>query len=713
MHSISLGLAIHNHQPVDNFPEVFEKAYHDAYLPFVEALENHPRIRLSLHYSGCLLDWLRLNRSDLIRRIARLAGRGQVEMMTGGYYEPILPVIPDADRLGQIAKLTSTICGEFSQSPAGMWLAERVWEPQLPATLARAGVEWTIVDDNHFHAVGLNQDQLLGYYVTEDEGFPVKVFVSSKDLRYSIPWHKVEDVIENLKALASDDGRRIVAMGDDGEKFGLWPGTLKHCWEDGWVDRFFTAIEENGSWLKTIPLGEYARSNAPLGRVYLPTASYSEMQEWSLPPSSSHEFHEMVKQLEQDGRRDITEYMHAGFWRCFLAKYPEINHMHKKMLRVHQKVRRAIAETASDSALDELWKGQCNCPYWHGVFGGVYLYHIRQGVYRHLIAAENAADAALNKGQPWLEWTASDFDGDAADELLIEGEMQNLCLDPDEGGAIVEWDLRTAGRNLSAVMTRRQEAYHLDIAGATASGSTAEQNEVKTIHEIFKVKQEDIDRYLHYDKNRRHSLVDHIFPAGTTIGDYVNSNYAEIGDFAGRPYSYAVDAAEDGLTLRLKRDGHISAGDKRLPFRVEKDVAVQMSQEGMKVRYVLTNTSDAPVEGVFASEWNLSLSEDGHNRHCSYVTSKQNQGRRKLEATQDVADVEDLYLNDPDAGFALSLSMSQPARLWRLPIQAVTNSEDGFELTYQGSCIILGWAIKLNPHEVWETTLEWGELAAV
>jgi hypothetical protein len=711
MRSIYLGLAIHNHQPVDNFPEVFEKAYHDAYTPFIEALKNHPRIRLSLHYSGCLLDWLLENKRDFIKRIAELANRGQVEIMTGGYYEPILPIIPDDDKLGQIAKLTSAVRREFNYSPAGIWLAERVWEPQLPKPLHQAGVEWTIVDDNHFHAVGLNPDQLLGYYVTEEEGCPVKVFASSKDLRYSIPWHRAEEVIEYIKSLATEDGRRVVVMGDDGEKFGLWPGTFKHCWEDGWVENFFTALEENSSWLKTIPLGDYAQSNEPLGSVYLPTASYGEMQEWSMPAASSHEFHLMVKQLEQDNRHDITKYMHAGFWRCFLAKYPEINHMHKKMLRIHGKVHRAIEETASDSALNELWKGQCNCPYWHGVFGGVYLYHIRQGVYRHLIAAENAADAILKKSQPWLEWHALDFDGDTTDELLIEGETQNLYLDPGEGGVIVEWDLRHPEHNLGAVMTRRQEAYHLDITEAIRR-SKPDENEVKTIHEIFKVKQDNIDQYLHYDKHQRHSLVDHIFALGTTIEDYVNSNYDEIGDFSGKPYSYAVDAVADGLTLHLKRDGHISASEKRLPFRVEKDVAVKISEEGMKVRYVLTNTSDTPIEGVFASEWNLSLTEESHNEHCYYDTSKPIQERLKLKTTQDVADVKGISFNDPENGFALSLKMSEPARLWRLPIQAVTNSEDGFEVTYQGNCIILGWAIKLNPHEVWETTLGWKGLAA-
>ena len=119
MEKIYLGLAIHNHQPIDNFHQVFELAYQHAYRPLVEALERHPGVRISLHYSGCLLDWLRENQPDFLGRISGLVERGQVEIMTGGYYEPILPIIPDADKLGQIAKLTSAIRDEFNFSPTG------------------------------------------------------------------------------------------------------------------------------------------------------------------------------------------------------------------------------------------------------------------------------------------------------------------------------------------------------------------------------------------------------------------------------------------------------------------------------------------------------------------------------------------------------------------------------------------------------------------
>jgi len=711
MKGIYLGLAVHNHQPIDNFPQVFERAYRDAYLPMIEALESHPGVRLSLHYSGCLLDWLRDNQPDFLKRIASLVRRGQVEIMTSGYYEPILPMIPDSDKLGQINKLSSAIRDEFGFSPTGLWLAERVWEPQLPKILSRAGVEWTVVDDNHFKMVGFKDEDLYGYYVTEDEGYTLKVFASSKLLRYSIPWRKVEEVIEYLRSEATEDGSRILVMGDDGEKFGVWPGTYDHCWEKGWVNDFLNALEVNSSWLKTIPLGEYARLYNPLGMIYLPTASYAEMQEWALPAASSYEFGQLVKQLEADKRYELTRYMHAGFWRYFLAKYPEINLMHKKMLRVHHKVHKARAIVPDNAGLDELWQGQCNCPYWHGIFGGVYLNHIRQGVYRHLITAEDTADKILHQGQPWIEWEVTDFDSDTRGELLIEGKVQNLYFDLANGASLFEWDLRGPKHNLGAVMTRRPEAYHQELIELERKQKESREQPTpeapKTIHEIVRAKQKDLSQHLHYDRYSRASLIDHFLGAGTTIEDFQHSSYEEAGDFVAKPYESTVEELGDGLIVRLKRNGHVWLGGSLSPLHVEKDLTVNALEEGMRVNYRLTNRADAPVSGVFASEWNLSLSESAHRKHCYYSVSSRPGELHKLDNIQSVPDVDSIYIKDPELGLTLLLTVGQAARLWRFPIETISNSEDGFELTYQGSCILLSWTFELKPGEKWGVDLRW------
>ena len=109
MAKIYFAFGIHNHQPVGNFDFVFEDAYQKSYLPFLEILERHPKIRIAQHYSGILFDWILENHPDYIKRLAKLVSLGQIEMMTGAHYEPILMTIPDSDKVGQIHKLTQTV----------------------------------------------------------------------------------------------------------------------------------------------------------------------------------------------------------------------------------------------------------------------------------------------------------------------------------------------------------------------------------------------------------------------------------------------------------------------------------------------------------------------------------------------------------------------------------------------------------------------------
>ena len=240
---IALALAIHNHQPVGNFGWVFGDVHDQAYRPMIDALDRHPGVRLSLHYSGALLEWFRAERPEFLAALRRLVERGQVELMGGGYYEPVLASLPERDRLGQLQRMASEIEQLAGARPRGAWLAERVWEPDLPTSLAAAGYEWTILDDAHFRAAAIPEANLWGAYTTEDQGHLLTVFGTEQGLRYRIPFGEVDDVIGYLRDHATADGSRVGTMGDDGEKFGAWPTTWEHCWGSGrWVDRFFDAL---------------------------------------------------------------------------------------------------------------------------------------------------------------------------------------------------------------------------------------------------------------------------------------------------------------------------------------------------------------------------------------------------------------------------------------------------------------------------------------
>ena len=143
-------------------------------LRFVEVLARHPGIRVGLHFTGSLLEWIERAHPEYFAELRALVKRGQVEMVGGGFYEPILVAIPPQDRHEQITRLADYIEKHFGKRPRGAWIAERVWEPQLPSSLAPFGVEYTLVDDNHFLGAGFELNQLYGYYLAEDQGHTVK-----------------------------------------------------------------------------------------------------------------------------------------------------------------------------------------------------------------------------------------------------------------------------------------------------------------------------------------------------------------------------------------------------------------------------------------------------------------------------------------------------------------------------------------------------------
>src|SRR2546428_6194616 len=182
-----LALVFHQHQPAGNFPSVFQEVTERAYAPLVATLYRHPEVKASLHFSGPLLDWLGANRPDVIGDLSDLVRRGQIELLSGGYYEPVLVGVPRRDGVAQIRALSDRAHAIFGQRPLGAWLTERVWEPHLPSLLAEAGVADTVLDDQHLLQAGLRPQELRGSFFTQGQGPPGIVFPGRGKLRPPLP----------------------------------------------------------------------------------------------------------------------------------------------------------------------------------------------------------------------------------------------------------------------------------------------------------------------------------------------------------------------------------------------------------------------------------------------------------------------------------------------------------------------------------------------
>ncbi len=557
---ISLALAIHNHQPVGNFGWVMAEVYDQAYQPMVEALERHPHVRLSLHYSGPLLEWLRAERPEFLDRLRGLVDRDQIEILGGGYYEPVLASLPERDRIGQAQRMAEELESLFGRRPRGAWLAERVWEPDLPTSLVAAGYDWTILDDAHFRAAAIPEEDLWGPYTTEDQGRVMRVFGTEQGLRYRIPFRGVDEVIDHLRAHATDDGERVGMMGDDGEKFGAWPTTWEHSWgERQWVNRFFEALKTNADWLSTTTPSAWLADHAPIGRVYVPTGSYAEMGAWALPPEEGRAFALVLHEAQDEGLPE-ARWLRGASWRNFQVRYREINDLHKQMLRVSSLVEAMTDGPARTAALDHLYRGQSNDCYWHGLFGGIYIGHMRLATYAELIAAEDLAETEANRLHTAEQ---ADLDLDGIDEVRLGGPGQVVTVDLAEGAGIGSWDIRAVRHALGAVLRRRPEAYHqtlreLDaslLAGAPGvgepgSGPTSPETDPDgdvpaSIHSVVRTKEPGLAARLHYDPFERRSGLVRFLAPDAGAAEWAAGEAVELGD--------AIDGAFAVETLELDR----------------------------------------------------------------------------------------------------------------------------------------------------------------
>jgi len=665
MRPVTLVIVVHDHQPVGNFDGVFAAAFEDAYAPFLAFLESRPALRIGLHTSGPLLEWLAAQRPEYLARLRALVGRGQVEPWGGAMYEPILPAIPEHDRQGQIAAMAERLEREFGKKPRGLWLAERVWEPGLASSLAAAGVDYTAVDDAHFVAAGFERDQLWGTFQTEDQGLALRVFPIHRELRYLIPFGEPAQVIDLLRRVAEGGERRIAVLGDDGEKFGVWPGTRKRCYEEQWLSRFLDALAAN-PWIEVRTPAEAIAGHAPLGLAYLPSASYHEMQEWALPPAAQARYHQAADALEERFGAGAHDLLRGGHWRNFHIRYPESNRMHKRMLRASRALW-ARRETGGDEwreARTRLWRAQCNCPYWHGVFGGLYLPHLRAAVYRELIAAESVlADTAVR-----VERCDLDFDG--FEDALLETRSAAAWISA-RGARLWGFDDRLGSWNVLDTLARRPEHYHAALRGAAVG-----TREGETIHGALRAREPGLEALVEqYDREGRDSFLD--------LWSEPGSAHA----WGGQRFTFLA-GPPGGVTLQAP------AGDSpslTKQYRLAEDGALE-------VEYTLETRRAR--RGELTVEINLGLHvPQADDRFVELdgerASSPQFGARARHEGVAQSAFV------DRWAGRRIDLWTDRRAALERAPIETVSLSEQGAERLFQGLELRYTFPVALEAGRPW------------
>ena len=681
---INFIFGVHNHQPAGNLPYIFEDSYQKAYFPFLKILYKHPTTKFTIHNSGILLEWIAKKHPEYVSILKEMVDRGQVEIKTGGFYEPILPIIPDEDRYVQIEKLTKYIEELTGYVPAGMWLTERVWEPHLAQVLSKAKIKHVSVDESHFKLTGFSKQQLRGYFITEEQNNKLAIFPISKDLRYLIPFSPVSKIIDYFKEMASEDESKLIVLDDDGEKFGGWPNTYKWIYEDGWLEQFLTALESESSWIKLYTFSEFMEKFPPLGRVYLPTASYPEMLEWS-----------------------------GGFWRNYLVKYPEINNMQKKMFYLSKWAR----EVGNKKAYEHVLASQCNDVYWHGIFGGVYIQSMKMALYRHMIEAERLLEEQFHNNEMFLNKKVFDFNLDGHDEVILSNKFLGVYITPYNGGTVFELDYKPKPFNIIATLARREESYHKTIKEKAKEnklkeseikkdefrGSKTEEKDegITTIHQIEALKGEDLKKFLNYDKWPNYSFRNYILSYDTNLDLFQRREYKEFGNFANGAYTFQL--IENGI--ELSREERIFINGNESFINIKKRYEIEKENSILRVNYLIENKGQVSLLSIFAVEQFFSMLSGYDENAVKYHISEVELEDKYMASYGEIKDIGEVIIENYLEGFNIILKFTPEANVWRFPIETVSQSEAGMERTYQSSTVVPNWKLKLEPNQTFSAQI--------
>ncbi|GHV95707.1 hypothetical protein AGMMS50293_20270 [Spirochaetia bacterium] len=377
-----LNLILGSHAHVPSGAAEFENVYEKKLRPFVSNLYKYPKIQAALHYSGVLLHWVERIHPELFMLIEDMVSRRQVEMLGGGFYEPILPLIPMQDRIGQIELLTTYLRRNFGKRPQGCWISAMAWEQHLAASLVSCGMAYTFLSEKQFLLAGLSGEDLLYPCISEDQGKLITVF----------PVSQSADAV----LAKSNAGGRIISVFP--EQLSAAPGeTPDYAW-----NRFFEELSLSEDLVECVTPGKILRT---------------------------------CKNLKKAAFPDSTGPDCAVSPRHFLIEHPEANGIYSKMIFTNVLINQLRGDKSRKlSAREELWKAQDS-----GLFVSAenQIGHtLRKAAYRSLLGAERIT-REKEKFVPSL--VQYDFDLDGAEEYLFQDAKIN-CYIQITGAGIFELD---------------------------------------------------------------------------------------------------------------------------------------------------------------------------------------------------------------------------------------------------------------------------------
>ncbi len=725
MQSIGLALVLHHTQPPGTAEADLRRAFERCYLPMIAALEDFPEITASVHWSGPLLEWMDREAPEAFASMQAMVRSGKLEVLGGLFGGALLPGVPERDAIGQVTVQQRWWRAHGDIKPRGAWLPFCAWDPTAVRVLAGRGLQYTVLEE-HQMGPGVVPD---GWYLTEREGTPLGVFVADSRLAAMVPEAPPTRILHAIHTRATE-GVRCLTLAIAVEGFGAaLDSSATACFggKSGWVQRFFRVLTDNRHWLKLVTLGTAFDRMKPTSRVYPPPSVSLPVAIHAMGGRSGAAFIGLLKQLREGEHSPLGGWVRAPAWDATLGAHPEVNRLHKHMLRASaevQRLRNAIREGRGENdprmnALEEatlaLYRGQTGMAYVHGVDVGAQDAEVRGEAWRNVLTAERVATSAVGDVNR-LRAELVDADLDGRPEHIVRTPHWQATVAPALGGSLVELCLWKLPGNLLDVRSRVDEPEHavlssLQLTDAPPAGGDEEEpttesepipiptRELPDLPSV-RVAEDGLAARVFVDRYTRSSFLDRFLAPETTLASLRTSSHVETGDFLTGEYSLVQQELTDASAAwTLARDGAMSEGAALKLMRVQKRFGWLRDKPALDVRYELDNRMHDPVHTRFGVELNFGL---GGLRGADFGLETVRNGKTKgfgLDDELDLSNVSEVVWFDRRRHFRVRVHIEQPAHVWSWPIETISRTPRGLARVFQGTCIVLWWPIEFHAQE--------------
>ena len=386
--------------------------YEKSLKQYLTKLYNKKSARLYLYFSGRLLTWIEKKHPEYITVLEELVLRRQIEILNGPFYEPMLPVIPVSDRLGQLEKMTTYLRKLFKKRFRGCWLPGFVWEPALASNLCGAGINYTFLEVEQFEKSGIRS--IYEPVLTDDQGKEVVVFPLHRVLSESAIKAPAPNIIGTLKKISNESHEdRLVNI--------VLPGEfLAEEKRMAWLDQFLDLVEDNREWIDWELPNQYMKNNeGSWNRVYFNSSSYGDLKRYF------HNKTEFLPDVNPPGENDP--------YRAILRTNQQQSFYYGRINYVTLLINSIRGDKArKKSSRENLWKAQNLYCFWSG---DTALKTKRAG----FISLIDAEKTTREKGIFNSSIIEIDYDLDGQREFVFQGLIYNGCVHLG-GGTMFELD---------------------------------------------------------------------------------------------------------------------------------------------------------------------------------------------------------------------------------------------------------------------------------